>query len=138
VLVVDASVIVEVTLQRLETEAMKALGEDELVAPWLLWSEVPSALNELAYRSDIPTDIGEKATERFKTVAVKPRHPDDLIDEARRIAKAFLRREIHKTLHGLTDRQQRRFDRDFADLRRIHTEALPQWERDGGPSVFVR
>jgi hypothetical protein len=29
VLVVDASVIVEVTLQRLETEAMKALGEDD-------------------------------------------------------------------------------------------------------------
>jgi predicted nucleic acid-binding protein len=89
VLVVDASVIVEVTLQRLETEAMKALGEDDLVAPWLLWSEVPSALNELAYRSDISTDIGEKAIERFKTVAVKPRHPDDLIDEARRIAKGF-------------------------------------------------
>jgi hypothetical protein len=36
VLVVDASVIVEVTLQRLETDAMKALGEDGLVAPWLL------------------------------------------------------------------------------------------------------
>jgi predicted nucleic acid-binding protein len=76
VLVVDASVIVEVTLQRLENEATKALGEDELVAPWLLWSEVPSALNELAYRSEIPTDIGEKAIERFKTVAIKPRHPE--------------------------------------------------------------
>jgi predicted nucleic acid-binding protein len=89
VLVVDASVIVEVTLQRLETEAMKALGDDDLLAPWLLWSEVPSALNELVYRSDIPADIGDKAIERFKTVAVKPRHPDDLIDEARRIAKDF-------------------------------------------------
>jgi predicted nucleic acid-binding protein len=89
VLVVDASVIVEATLQRLETEAMKALDGDDLAAPWLLWSEVPSALNELVYRGDVPADIGEKAIERFKTIAIKPRHPDDLIDEARRVAKDF-------------------------------------------------
>lgn len=88
-LVVDASVIVEVTLQRLETEAMNALGEDELVAPWLLWSEVPSVLNELVYRSDIPADIGQKAIERLKTITIKPRRPDDLIDEAQHIAKDF-------------------------------------------------
>jgi len=89
VLVVDASVIVEATLQRLETEAMKALDGDELLAPWLLWSEVPSVLNELVYRGAVPADIGEKAIERFKTTTVKPRQPDDLIDEARRVAKDF-------------------------------------------------
>jgi len=63
-LVVDASLIVEAALTRLEANAMKALDADDMVAPWLLWSEVPSALNELVYRHDIPADIGEKAIER--------------------------------------------------------------------------
>jgi hypothetical protein len=38
VLVVDANVIVEVTLERLGAEALGTLGDEQLVAPWLLWS----------------------------------------------------------------------------------------------------
>lgn len=88
-LVVDANLIVEVTLERVETNAMKALGDDELVAPWLLWSEVPAALCGLAYRSEVPQTLADEAIEKLKTVPVAPRHPDDLIDEAWRVAKTF-------------------------------------------------
>jgi predicted nucleic acid-binding protein len=89
VLVVDANLVVEVTLERLGTDAMQALGEDDLVAPWLLWSEAPAALCGLAYRSEVPQTLVDEAIEKLKTVPVAPRHPDDLIDEAWRVAKAF-------------------------------------------------
>jgi predicted nucleic acid-binding protein len=89
VLVVDANLIVEVTLERIGTDAIKALGEDDLVAPWLLWSEVPAALSALAFRSEVPQALAKEAIEALKTVPVAPRHPDDLIDEAWRVAKQF-------------------------------------------------
>jgi predicted nucleic acid-binding protein len=89
VLVVDANLVVEVTLERIGTDAMKVLGEDDLVAPWLLWSEVPAALSGLAFRSEVPQTLADKAIEALKTIAVAPRHPDDLIDEAWHVAKAF-------------------------------------------------
>jgi predicted nucleic acid-binding protein len=89
VLVVDASVCVELTMERLGADARTALHEDDLVAPWLLWSEVPAALSQLAFRSEISQTLAEAAYERLKTIAVTPRHPDDLIDEAWHVAQQF-------------------------------------------------
>ncbi len=43
-LVVDANVVVEVTLERFGAKALDMLGDEQLVAPWLLWSEVSAEL----------------------------------------------------------------------------------------------
>lgn len=66
--------------------ALDALG-GELVAPWLLWSEVPAALSAMVFRTEISRELGESALERHKTIEVEPRHPDGLAAEAWRIAK---------------------------------------------------
>jgi predicted nucleic acid-binding protein len=66
VLVVDASLVVELALDRLGEQAGHLLGRDqELVAPCLLWSEVPSAINEIAFRGEISHALADGALERF-------------------------------------------------------------------------
>jgi hypothetical protein len=45
-------------------DASKALG-DELVAPPLLWSEVPSVLHAMAFRREISQALAEQGLERF-------------------------------------------------------------------------
>lgn len=86
-LVVDANVIVEVTLERLGAEVLGTLGDEQLVAPWLLWSEVPAALSAMTFRAEISHELGEAALERLDAIDVEPRRPDSLITEAWRIAK---------------------------------------------------
>lgn len=86
-LVVDANVVVEVTLERLGATALDALGDEQLVAPWLLWSEVPAALSAMVFRGEISRELGESALKRLATIKVGPLHPDGLISEAWRIAK---------------------------------------------------
>lgn len=86
-LVVDANIVVEVTLERFGATALNALGDEQLVAPWLLWSEVPAAVSALVFRSEISRELGESALGRLKTIKVEPHHPDNLITEAWRIAK---------------------------------------------------
>lgn len=86
-LVVDANVVVEVTLERLGVTALDALGDEQLVAPWLLWSEVPAALSAMVYRAEISRELGQSALERLEAIKVEPLHPDDLVTEAWRIAK---------------------------------------------------
>ena len=44
-LVCDASLVVELCLDSIGAEFRAALGENDLVAPPLLWSEVPSVLH---------------------------------------------------------------------------------------------
>jgi predicted nucleic acid-binding protein len=87
VLVVDANVVVEVTLERFGLTALDALGDEQLVGPWLLWSEVPAALSAMVFRAEISRELGESALERFETIKVEPLHPDGLVGEAWRIAK---------------------------------------------------
>jgi hypothetical protein len=53
VVVCDASLAVELSLDRIGAGSTVALGEHDLVAPPLLWSEVPSVLHELAFRGEI-------------------------------------------------------------------------------------
>lgn len=64
-LVVDAGLVVELALDRIGQRARDALGSEELVAPCLLWSEVPSALHELAFRGDISRKLADLALRRF-------------------------------------------------------------------------
>jgi hypothetical protein len=65
VLVVDAALVVELALDRLGEQAGSLLGDRELVAPCLLWSEVPSVINEMAFRGEISRDLAGSALERF-------------------------------------------------------------------------
>ena len=52
-LVVDASLVVELSIDRAGEEAGAALDEGgELVGPPLLWSEVPSVLHAMAFRGE--------------------------------------------------------------------------------------
>jgi predicted nucleic acid-binding protein len=87
VLVVDANVVVEVTLERFGTKALDALGDEQLVAPWLLWSEAPAALSAMVFRAEISRELGESALGCLETIKVEPHHPDGLIAEAWRITK---------------------------------------------------
>jgi predicted nucleic acid-binding protein len=87
VLVLDASVVVEVVLERLGVQALAILGDEQLTAPWLLWSEAPAALSAMVFRSEISRELGEAALGRLEDVDVEPRHPRSLIDRAWRIAK---------------------------------------------------
>lgn len=86
-LVVDASLVVEVLLERLGVQALATLGDEQLVAPWLLWSEVPAALSAMVFRRDISRELGEAAIGRLDDIDIEPRHPDDLVDRAWQIAK---------------------------------------------------
>lgn len=63
--VCDASLAVELSLDRIGAGSTVALGEHDLVAPPLLWSEVPSVLHELAFRGEISKTLAEQALDRF-------------------------------------------------------------------------
>ncbi len=65
-LVVDTALVVEFALDRLGEQARLLFGgEQELVAPCLLWSEAPSAINEMAFRGEISRALATSAIERF-------------------------------------------------------------------------
>jgi len=66
------------SLDRVGEQAVTALGE--LIAPPLLWSEVPSVLHELAFRSEISQELAEHALERFLEgkLGIVERRPDGL------------------------------------------------------------
>jgi predicted nucleic acid-binding protein len=80
VLVVDASLVVEFALDTLGEQAGLSFGgEQEFVAPCLLWSEVPSAINEMAFRGEISRALATPAIERFlagKLHVSERRHPE--------------------------------------------------------------
>jgi predicted nucleic acid-binding protein len=80
VLVLDASLAVELALDRIGERAGEALGGEQLVAPPLLWSEVPSVLSEMAFRGDISRELAERALKRFLEgeIKVTERRPEGL------------------------------------------------------------
>jgi predicted nucleic acid-binding protein len=81
--VVDAAVVVTACLA--ET-GFEPLAKEQLVAPYLMWSEASSVLHELKWRKEISTQLAEIALERLATAAVSGRRPKGLIAEAWRIA----------------------------------------------------
>lgn len=60
-LAVDASFAIKPCLDRVGDHARAALAQDQLVAPPLLWSEVPSVIHELAFRGDITSELARAA-----------------------------------------------------------------------------
>jgi len=89
-LVVDASLAVELSLDRVGDRARDSLSED-LVAPPLLWSEAASVLNELAHRGEISRELADRALGRFLDgeVGITERRPDGLLRAAWRLAEEF-------------------------------------------------
>ncbi len=87
-LVADAALVVELSLDRLGEQADSALDGAQLVAPCLLWSEVPSVLNEMAFRGEISRELAQRALERFvvRKVRVDERRHSELTTTAWEIA----------------------------------------------------
>jgi predicted nucleic acid-binding protein len=80
-LVIDASVTVEACL----AGDFSPLGE-ELVAPGLLWFEVPSVLHELRWRGTISKTLGRRALTEFLGSPISRRRPRDLTHRAWELA----------------------------------------------------
>ena len=88
-LVVDASLVVELSIDK---AGEGALGDGvRLIAPPLLWSEVPSVLHAMAFRRQISIDLATQALDRFLgwKIDVLERRPNDLTIQAWRIAEEF-------------------------------------------------
>jgi predicted nucleic acid-binding protein len=83
VLVIDASVAVDASLP---TDGFAFLASEQLLAPQLLWSEVPSALHELRWRRSISVQLAREALDRFGLAPISARRPARLVDEAWRVA----------------------------------------------------
>jgi predicted nucleic acid-binding protein len=86
VLVVDASVAV---VSCVAPRGFAVLGDEELVAPALLWSETLSALHELVWRGDADPEDGEQARAMLAQSPIERREDPRLADEAWRIADRF-------------------------------------------------
>ena len=82
-LVVDAAVVVTACLSE---AGLQPLAKQELVAPYLMWSEASSVLHELRWREEISNELAAVATRRLSEADVSPRRPKGLIEEAWRIA----------------------------------------------------
>jgi predicted nucleic acid-binding protein len=83
VVVVDAAVVVTACLAK---AGFEPLAKEQLVAPYLMWSEASSVLHELKWRKEISTQLAEIALERLATADVSGRRPKGLTAEAWRIA----------------------------------------------------
>ncbi len=83
-LVLDASVAVELSLA---DEGFSPLRSQRLVAPRLLWSEVPSALHELRWRGVISGVLADQGLEQFLAAPIVPRQPTELPRLAWRVAE---------------------------------------------------
>lgn len=82
-LVVDASVVVTASLSETGFEPLAA---EQLVAPYLMWSEASSVLHELKWRHEISGELATLALERLAAAEISPRRPKGMTDEAWRIA----------------------------------------------------
>ena len=83
-LVVDASVALSASVA---DGGFRDLGDDELVAPPLMWSEARSALHELTWRREIDHDDAEATRMRLEASPVSVRFPRRLGDEAWAVAE---------------------------------------------------
>jgi predicted nucleic acid-binding protein len=65
--------------------------EGRLIAPPLLWSEVPSVLHEMAFRGDITDALAELALRRFLggKLPIAEERSDDLAAAAWQVAEDF-------------------------------------------------
>jgi len=86
--VCDASLAVELSLDRIGEAAGAGLGSEELIAPPLLWSEAPSVLHESTFRGEISRELAERALDRFLAgkIQIAERRPQGLAMRAWRLA----------------------------------------------------
>ena len=82
-LVVDAAVVVTACLSE---AGLEPLVKEQLVAPYLMWSEASSVLHELRWRKEISGELAAIAVRRLSEADISPRRPKGLRDEAWRIA----------------------------------------------------
>lgn len=85
-LVIDASVAVQASLA---ADGFALLRGQVLVAPALLWSEVPSVLHELAWRRSVSGELARAALDRFSRASITARRPARLASEAWTLADEF-------------------------------------------------
>jgi predicted nucleic acid-binding protein len=83
VLVVDAAVVITACLSEI---GLKGLAREELVAPYLMWSEASSVLHELRWHREISAELATIALDRLIAANVSARRPKGLIQEAWRVA----------------------------------------------------
>jgi|SRR5579859_3878156 len=62
------------------------MAKEQLVAPYLMWSEATSVLHELRWRKEISEELANLALDRLVAADVSPRRPKGLTAEAWRIA----------------------------------------------------
>lgn len=82
-LVVDASVALSACGVE---DGFLVFGEEELIAPPLMWSEARSALHELLWRGEVVPEDAEATRSRLETCPVTQRAPRRLGAEAWRVA----------------------------------------------------
>lgn len=82
-LVVDAAVVVTACLSE---AGLEPLAKEQLIAPYLMWSEASSVVHELLFRKEISRDLAATAVQRLTEADISPRRPKGLTDEAWRIA----------------------------------------------------
>ncbi len=82
-LVVDAAVVVTACLAE---AGFEPLADEQVVAPYLMWSEASSVLHELKWRKEISDELATIASKRLAAADVSPRRPKGLTAEAWRIA----------------------------------------------------
>lgn len=83
-LVVDASIVVHLAIHG---ERPRALSDEVLIGPPLLWSEATSAIHELAFRGDITVDAAVAAIARLTDLGIERRQDPGLHIEASRVAR---------------------------------------------------
>ncbi len=85
-LAVDASVVITACLSK---AGLKSIAGEELVAPYLMWSEASSVLHELRWRKEISGKLAAVALDRLIAAEISPRRPKGLMEEAWRIADSL-------------------------------------------------
>jgi predicted nucleic acid-binding protein len=83
-LVLDASVAVAATVA---SSGFARLGDEDLVAPPLMWSEARSTLRLQAWHGVLSTDEAEVMRERLESAPVASRSPKRLGDQAWAVAE---------------------------------------------------
>jgi len=67
-------------------DSFRRYGDEELVAPALMWSEARSGLHEAVWRGEVPAPAGRELLSRLERVPVEARAHPQLGEESWRIA----------------------------------------------------
>jgi predicted nucleic acid-binding protein len=82
-LVLDAGIVIRASTRE---DGLARFGNEELVAPPIMWSEARSALHEASWRGEVPAPIAREANARLDALPISTRRPRGFGREAWRIA----------------------------------------------------